>query len=129
MMLNLTSRALLVVFCRGKGRKRRSRPVSRVLSRTVIHLGRLSPAASSGLPGCSAGRAIASLFGLASSGVCRAADGYPRRGALLPHLFTLTAGRDRRRFVFCGTFRRLAPPRHYLALCPVKPGLSSTHNP
>ena len=30
-----------------------------------------------------------------------------------------------RRFVFCGTFRRLAPPRRYLALCPMEPGLSS----
>ncbi|GAB4169397.1 MAG: hypothetical protein Kow0020_03140 [Wenzhouxiangellaceae bacterium] len=30
-----------------------------------------------------------------------------------------------RRSVFCGTFRGLAPPRHYLAPCPVKPGLSS----
>src|SRR6056297_53850 len=72
--------------------KKRSRPISRVLSRTVIRLGRLSPAASSSLPGCSAGRAMASLFGLASGGVYRAADGYPRRGALLPHLFTLTDG-------------------------------------
>jgi len=31
----------------------------------------------------------------------------------------------RRRYVFCGTFRRLAPPRCYLAPCPVEPGLSS----
>jgi hypothetical protein len=30
-----------------------------------------------------------------------------------------------RRCVFCGTFRRLAPPRRYLAPCPVEPGLSS----
>jgi len=30
-----------------------------------------------------------------------------------------------RRYVFCGTFRRLAPPRHYLAPCPAEPGLSS----
>gem|GEM_PF-2130860 len=29
------------------------------------------------------------------------------------------------RYIFCGTFRRLAPPRHYLAPCPVEPGLSS----
>ena len=29
------------------------------------------------------------------------------------------------RYVFCGTFRRLAPPRRYLAPCPVEPGLSS----
>ena len=31
-----------------------------------------------------------------------------------------------RRFAFCCTVRGLAPPRHYLAPCPVEPGLSST---
>jgi hypothetical protein len=30
-----------------------------------------------------------------------------------------------RRYILCGTFRRLAPPRRYLALCPREPGLSS----
>jgi hypothetical protein len=30
-----------------------------------------------------------------------------------------------RRFTFCCTFRGLAPPRRYLAPCPVEPGLSS----
>ncbi len=30
-----------------------------------------------------------------------------------------------RRFAFCCTFRRLSPPRRYLALCPMEPGLSS----
>jgi hypothetical protein len=34
-----------------------------------------------------------------------------------------------RRFIFCCTFRRLAPPRRYLALCPVEPGLSSSRFP
>ena len=29
------------------------------------------------------------------------------------------------RYIFCGTFRRLSPPRRYLASCPVEPGLSS----
>jgi hypothetical protein len=43
-------------------------------------------------------------------------------GALLPHLFTLTS---MRRFIFCGTFRRFTPPRRYLALYPMEPGLSS----
>jgi len=34
---------------------------------------------------------------------------------------------DRRgwRYLFCGTFRGLAPPRRYLAPCPAEPGLSS----
>ena len=36
----------------------------------------------------------------------------------LPHIAV-------RRYVFCGTFRRLAPPRRYLAPCPAEPGLSS----
>jgi hypothetical protein len=50
-----------------------------------------------------------------------------RRGALLPHHFTLTAPSDDGgwRCLFCGTFRGLAPPRRYLAPCPVEPGLSS----
>ena len=30
---------------------------------------------------------------------------------------------------FCCTFRRLAPPRRYLAPCPVEPGLSSALSP
>jgi hypothetical protein len=50
-----------------------------------------------------------------------------RRGALLPHHFNLTAPPEGGgwRCIFCGTFRGLAPPRHYLAPCPVEPGLSS----
>src|SRR5690606_23517889 len=50
----------------------RSRPISRVLSWTVIPLGASSPIRSSNLPGGTAGRGIASLFGLAPGGVCRA---------------------------------------------------------
>ncbi len=41
-----------------------------------------------------------------------------------PYLPLTLTGRDRR-YIFCGTFRRLAPPRRYLATCPVEPGLSS----
>ncbi len=70
-----------------------SRPVSRVLSRTVIPLGRSSPNASSDLPGSRAGHASAPLFGLAPDGVYRAAVCCHPRGALLPHLFTLTCAR------------------------------------
>src|SRR5512147_1876163 len=33
-----------------------------------------------------------------------------------------------RRFAFCCTFRGLAPPRRYLAPCPVEPGLSSAND-
>ncbi len=79
------------------GRSRKSEPaISRVLSRTIIHLGRPSPAASSNLPGNPLGTGGAGfnpripLFGLAPGGVYRAASCYQSRGALLPHLFTLT---------------------------------------
>ncbi len=70
--------------------------VSRVLSRTIIHLGQSSPTASSNLPGSPLGTGGAAdkprtpLFGLAPGGVYRAASCYQSRGALLPHLFTLT---------------------------------------
>jgi hypothetical protein len=109
----------------------RSRPVSRVLSWTVIHLGYVSPRTSSNLPESSAGRTNGFLFGLAPSGVYRAANCYQLRGALLPHPFTLTgtgllSHLALRRSALCCTFRRLAPPRRYLALCPMEPGLSST---
>jgi hypothetical protein len=33
--------------------------------------------------------------------------------------------RELRRSALCCTFRRLTPPRRYLALCPMEPGLSS----
>ena len=42
----------------------------------------------------------ASLFGLAPGGVFRAAACYHPRGALLPHLFTLTANREARGGIF-----------------------------
>ena len=64
---------------------------------------------------------IGFLFGLAPDGVYPATHCYQGRGALLPHHFTLT----RRRYIFCGTFRGLTPPRHYLASRSMEPGLSS----
>src|ERR1700679_889437 len=59
-------------------RVRRSRPLSRVLSWTVIPLAYASPRSSSDLPGSPCGphvaavKPLASLFGLAPGGVCRA---------------------------------------------------------
>src|ERR1700724_2791777 len=59
-------------------RLKRSRPLSRVLSWTVIPLAYASPRSSSDLPGSPCGphvaavRPLASLFGLAPGGVCRA---------------------------------------------------------
>ena len=110
--------------------KRASSPISRVLSWTVIHLGSASPQTSSNLPESSAGHAIGFLFGLAPGGV------YHRRGLLPATRCALTAPfqpyrrpKALRRYTFCCTFRRLAPPRRYLAPCPMEPGLSSRSIP
>ena len=100
---------------------------------TIIHLGQPSPTASSNLPGSPLGTGGADkprtpLFGLAPGGVYRAANCCQSRGALLPHHFTLTGQGledDCRRYIFCGTFHGLTPPRRYLAPCPKEPGLSS----
>jgi len=54
---------------KGRIEKKLSLPVSRVLSWTVIHLGRTSPFSSSNLPESNASSAIRFLFGLAPSGV------------------------------------------------------------
>jgi hypothetical protein len=112
---------------------RGSRPVSRVLSRTVIHLGRTSPCASSNLPGSPRGPRVAGEPACFPIWSC-SEWGLPCREPLPAARCALTAPFHpcRRcpeaalgRYVFCGTFRRLAPPRRYLALCPVEPGLSS----
>src|SRR3546814_7939610 len=67
-----------------------------------------------------------SLFGLASGGVCRAGLLPGSRCARTAPFHPCHAPRRTvRRFAFCCTFRRLAPPRRYLAPCPVEPGLSS----
>ena len=49
-----------------------------------------------------------------------AVGSYPTISPLPPSLLRLV-----RRYIFCCTFRRLAPPRSYLALCSMEPGLSS----
>ena len=137
----------------GKG-KWRSRPISRVLSWTVIPLGDASPRRSSSLPGPDAGRVMRSLFGLAPGGVCRAgllpgsrcaltapfhpcliprhpAAAFPEgtwpmlRIVMSPLCGAAPGWRGPSAVSFCCTFRRLAPPRRYLAPCPVEPGLSS----
>lgn len=83
----LKGRAITTI---AEGKKEESRPVSRVLSRTVIPLGSPSLTTSSNLPGSSAGHANGTLFGLAPSGVYHRRACCQPRGALLPHLFTLT---------------------------------------
>jgi hypothetical protein len=108
--------------------------ISRVLSGAIIHLGRLSPAASSNLPGSPLGTdgadesAYSPIWSCSGRGLpCR--ERLPvARCALTAPFHPYRAGRERpaRRYIFCGTFRRLAPPRGYLAPCPKEPGLSST---
>lgn len=57
---------------RNPGKERKSRPISRVLSRTAIHLGCKSPYSSSNLPRDRAGHASVPLFDLAPGGVYHA---------------------------------------------------------
>jgi hypothetical protein len=139
---------------RCRRRRGRSPAVSRVLSRApvtlraevVIPLGRASPRGSSSLPG-GIGRAALSLPALASeehrlptwpcSGwglPCRI--GYPMRGGLLPHRFTLAAWRAlpgdsvrRGGLLFCGTFLEVTLTGRYPAPCPAELGLSSRSLP
>jgi len=105
---------------------KKSQPVSRVLSGTAIHLGCRSPCSSSDLPGNCAGHASVPLFDLAPGGVypatavaSSAVRSYRTISPLPDH------SRVVRRYIFCGTFRRLTSPRRYLAPCPAEPGLSS----
>ena len=76
----------------------------------AILLGQASLPGSSNLPESRTERAAPPLlFGLAPHGVYLAGTDYSRRGALLPHLFTLTwnpgENPSPRRYFFCGTFR------------------------
>ena len=71
-------------------------------------------------------RVTTSLFGLASSEVYHRRDTLPlTRCALTAPFHPYRSTSRLRRFTFCCTICRLAPPRRYLALCPMKPGLSS----
>ena len=93
------------------------KPVSVPLRAAVIPLGRTLLPGSSDLPGsCNgAGRSSSPIWSCSAWGLPCQPD-YSGRGALLPHLFTLTAPRLRpaRRYIFCGTFRKTrferAPP-------------------
>jgi len=89
----------------GGRRKAWSGPVSRILSPLALaRSGRGSFVCRSRYRGGRAtypdaradtGESIASLFGLAPQGVCHAVDTRVRRGALLPHRFTLTSSISR----------------------------------
>ena len=66
-----------------------------------------------------------SLFGLAPGGVCRAGLLPDSRCALTAPFHPCLIPCGPSAVSFCCTFRQLAPPRRYLAPCPVEPGLSS----
>ena len=111
-----------------------SRPISRVLSWTTIHLGRASPHASSDLPGNSCGPQVRARKPACFPIWSCSRWGLPCRRMLPPTRCALTAPFHpcRRRIAaalgrsaLCCTFRGLAPPRRYLAPCPAEPGLSS----
>src|SRR5699024_3086550 len=106
----------------------RSRPISRVLSRAIIHLGLSSPTTSCSLPEDNAGRALSSYSALLRTGFTMPQPLPAARCALTApfHPCLIRATTHQRRSTLCCTFRRLAPPRRYLASCPVEPGLSST---
>jgi hypothetical protein len=120
----------------GRSLRKRSRPISRVLSRTIIHLRYASPRTSSDLPGSTCGpharphpkmKPPAPLFGLAPGGVCRATECCHRRGALLPHPFTLTAPFAGGLAVcFLLHFPWARAPQALPGAVPWEPGLSST---
>lgn len=109
--------------------------VSRVLSTAlvaetrfaIILLGPMSPSASSDATRRLERTALdASLFRLASDGVCRATDVTAGPVSSYLTLSPLPRGLSAaRRFAFCGTFLGVTPTRRYLASCPLKLGLSS----
>jgi hypothetical protein len=110
----------------------RSRPISRVLSRTTIHLGYASPRTSSDLPGSLHGPCVQHRV-RDSKTACFPIWSCSRRGlpchrVLPPARCALTAPfhpyrlrEEVWRFVFCCTFRGLTSPRRYLAPCPGSP--------
>jgi len=100
-----------------------SRSISRVLSWTTIHLRRTSPFAWSDLPESAEGQGIGFLFGLAPSGVYHRHGCYQPRGALLPHLFTLTCKAGG--FLSAALSVGSRPPGVTWRSDPMEPGLSS----
>jgi len=102
-----------------------SQPISRVLSWTIISLRYTSPCTSSNLPGNSAGHTNVPLFGLAPDGVYPATTVASSAVRSYRTISPLPSLKQRWRYIFCGTCRRLTPPRRYLASRPVEPGLSS----
>src|SRR5688500_14400375 len=105
-------------------------PFGELRRMTTIPLGLTLLPGSSSLPGNWTGRlyppALAPrrcvpLFGLAPCGVLPAAEPYGRRGALLPHLFTLACPPcgGRQRCVFCATGPSGCPDRALPGALPI----------
>jgi len=103
---------------------KKSQPISRVLSRTIIYLGYLSPNTSSDLPKFSAGYTIEFLFGLAPSGVYHAVI-VTNNAVRSYHTFSPLPRLSRGGLFSVALSVGLTPPRCYLALYPMEPGLSS----
>ena len=107
-------------------------PISRVLSRTIIHLGLTSPQAFSGLPEPNASSIDGVPIWPCSEWGLHCHELLPVARCALTAPFhpyqTYIRNNDQERnwrYIFCCTSRRLAPPRRYLAPCSVEPGLSS----
>jgi len=109
--------------------KSRELTVSRVLSRTIIHLRYMSPCIFSDLPesNCGPQRWIP-IWSCSEWGLhCHEPLPVARCALTAPfHPYHWTGEPGLWRSILCCTFRRLTPPRRYLALCPMEPGLSST---
>ena len=121
--------------------KKRSRPISRVLSRAIIPLGPTSPWVSSGLPGsargsgaaCSVARACCFPIWPYSRWGLPCQPCYQGRGALLPHRFTLAVPRGFTRESLGGLLSVALsvgsrPPGVTWHPDPPEPGLSSPPN-
>ena len=109
-------------------RPARSRTAGDHFSTTAVARGLQQPTRKEyrgGPPRAARCRTDTFLLGLAPGGVCRARPVTRPAGELLPHRFTLTAGRTRRRFAFCCTFPDLTAGGRYPPPCPAEPGLSS----
>jgi hypothetical protein len=108
--------------------EKKSQPISRVLSWTVIYLGCLSPDTSSNLPELKCGPHLMVTFRHHESSYLVLLQ----VGFAVPQLLPVTRcaltapfhpypATSAGRYIFCGTFRRFAPPRRYLAPCPRSP--------
>ena len=99
-----------------------SKTISRVMSCVIIYPMELSPVPLSDPPENMTGSHIRFLFGLASDGVYMAFS-VTRETVVSYTAFPPLP--DEPAVYFCCTVSGVASARRYLALCPVKPGLSS----